>query len=394
LGARRWLIEIVALAVQCAFVVPGAGTEVPAYVPSGQAVPVQARAYLQELDSYEHGEYEAAAAAVQALNVWEVRQWITAAIAEIENRILALERADVSPAEVSRLTQAQIRILRLALLVHTELVMRLREESSIESQLWLCQRILADMRHLKLPEDEHGARDREALRLLARDWYAVVVSQLQYLGNLPYLRGHLDAGLALFQDDPELVLAHGALDEASADLEFVDRSLAGDIYTRDFILESRRLLTAAAEDYQAVLQLQPGQHEAMLRLGRVSRLLGNRAGARTLYDAIIESDAAPRLKMLARLFHGELAELEKNPTEAEAQYRSAHALAPAAQSAMLAMSRLCDARGDLACARDWLERSFAAASPDRQDPWWGYLRGQAWLAGERATRLRKRGLGK
>ena len=357
-------------------------------------MPAQARAYLQELDSYEHGEYEAAAAAVQALNVGEVRQWITAALAEIEERIVALQRVDVAPAEVWRLKQSQSRILELALLVHTELVMRLRDELSLESQLWLCQRILADMRHLILPEDENGKRERAALELLARDWYAATVSQLQYMGNLPYLRGHVDAGLAIFKDDPELLLARGTLSETSADLALVDRSVADDIYTRDFILESRRMLTAAAEDYEAVLRLQPGHQEAALRLGRVNRLLGNRGRARSQYGAVLESDAVTRLQVLARLFRGELAEFEKDSAAADAEYHAAHALAPAAQSPMLAASRLCDARGDLSCARDWLERSFAAASPDRQDPWWGYLRGQAWLAGERLTRLRARGLGK
>jgi hypothetical protein len=154
------------------------------------------------------------------------------------------------------------------------------------------------------------------------------------------------------------------------------------------------MLTAAAEDYEAVLRLQPGHQEAALRLGRVSRLLGNRGRARSHYAAVVGSDAVTRLKVLARLFRGELAELEKDATAADAEYRAAHALAPSAQSPMLAASRLCDARGDLSCARDWLERSFAAAAADRQDPWWGYLRGQAWLAGERLTRLRTRGLGK
>ncbi len=382
----HWRLIGFLFAAQCALAIAA-----PA---AAQTVPAQARAYLQELDSYEHGEYEAAAAAVQALNVGEVRQWITAGLAEIEEHIVALQRGDVAPAEVWRLKQSQSRILKRALLVHTELVMRLRDELSLESQLWLCQRILADMRHLILPEDENGKRERAALELLARDWYAATVSQLQYMGNLPYLRGHVDAGLAIFKDDPELLLARGTLAETSADLALVDRSIADDIYTRDFILESRRMLTAAAEDYEAVLRLQPGHQEAALRAGRVYRLLGNRGRARSQYGAVLESDAVTRLKVLARLFRGELAELEKDTTAADAEYRAAHALAPAAQSPMLAASRLCDARGDLSCARDWLERSFAAAAPDRQDPWWGYLRGQAWLAGERLTRLRARGLGK
>ena len=116
--------------------------------------------------------------------------------------------------------------------------------------------------------------------------------------------------------------------------------------------------------------------------------------ARRLYDEVKANSAVPRLKVLARLFSGELAELEKDAKTADAEYRAAHALAPAAQSPMLAVSRLCDAGGDSACAKEWLRRSFAAASPERQDPWWGYLRGQAWLLRDRLAQLRARGLGR
>jgi len=360
---------------------------------AGQPVSAAAKAYLQELDSYERGEREATVAALQGLNVWDVRQWITAAIAELDARIAALQTAAVGPAEVKRLRREQIRVLTLALVVHTDLVLRIRDPARLESQLWLCQRILADIRHLKAAEGDTGEQ-RSALLPLVRDWYVVVVSQMQYLGNHPYLRGHISAGLAMFPDDAELLLARGTVAETDADLAFVDRSLADAIYTRDFVRKGGDLLRAAVSDYQAALRVQPGLHEATLRLGRVTRLLGNRTRAQALYTNVAEGDAVTRLKFLARLFRGELAELEKDATRAEAEYRAAHALAPAAQSPMLAVSRLCDARGDSGCARDWLRRSFDAASPDRQDPWWGYLRGQAWLVNERFARLRTRGLGR
>ena len=361
---------------------------------TGQPVSAAAKAYLLELDSYEHGERDAALAALQGVNVWDVRQWITATLADLDARIFALQAAEVAPAEVARLRQEQVRVLTLALVVHTDLVLRIRDPAGLESQLWLCQRILADLRHLKTAEDDEGDRERTALLPVVRDWYLVVVSHLQYLGNHPYLRGHITAGLAIFNNDPELLLARGTVAETDADLALVDRSLADAIYTRDFVRRASDLLRSAANDYQAALRVQPGLHEATLRLGRVSRLLGNRGRAKSLYGEIAASDAAPRLKFLAHLFRGELAELEKDGTSAEAEYRAAHALRPGAQSPMLAVSRLCDARGDAACARGWLRRSFDAVSPDRQDPWWGYLRGQAWLVGERFAQLRETVLGR
>ena len=59
---------------------------------------------------------------------------------------------------------------------------------------------------------------------------------------------------------------------------------------------------------------------------------------------------------------------------------------------MLALSRICDARGDTPCAQAWLVRSLNAAKPTREDYWWTYRRGQTWRLEERFTELRRQGL--
>ena len=70
---------------------------------------------------------------------------------------------------------------------------------------------------------------------------------------------------------------------------------------------------------------------------------------------------------------------------ADQLYRESLALMPVAQAPSLALSRLADSRGDLRDARRWLQRSFVAVGPRREDPWW------ADSAGTRAASRRAPG---
>jgi Tfp pilus assembly protein PilF len=60
--------------------------------------------------------------------------------------------------------------------------------------------------------------------------------------------------------------------------------------------------------------------------------------------------------------------------EARQSYERAKAVAPTAQSPLLALSRLAEEAGDRAAARDLIERvlELPQVEPERADPWWVY----------------------
>jgi tetratricopeptide (TPR) repeat protein len=239
-----------------------------------------------------------------------------------------------------------------------------------------------------------GRPEWEAMKLFLRDWYLVVASRLQSADQPAYLKSHVREGLELLKDDPELLLTRGTISEGEADIAVVDRSVASDIYTSDYVHRWRQYMSAAGGDYEAATRRQPGLHEATLRWGRVNTHLGDRKAARRALDDVAASDAPPQLRYMAQLFLGDLAEREQQPDRARAAYESALALFPTAQAPMLALSQLCDSAGESECARRWLSQSMAATGRGRLDPWWTYLRGQTWLADQRLVAFRARGLQK
>ena len=190
------------------------------------------------------------------------------------------------------------------------------------------------------------------------------------------------------------MLARGSISEGEADVAIVDRSLSAEVYKSGFIERWRNYMSAAGRDYQEAARNQADLHEATLRWGRINRHLGDRRAARRALGQVASSDAPTALKYLARIFLGELSELEQQPADAVTEYQAALALVPSAQAPMLALSRLCDAAADVPCASQWLQRSFDATRRNRVDPWWQYQRGQAWMLEGRLARFRAEGLGK
>ena len=359
-------------------------------------------AYLSLLQRYESGDYEGAAKAALTLNPAAAHELGRLVIIEdIKDQIVQLKRLKVAtpdaPTEhlLTQLRRERLRRLKLTLLVHTEAALRLAAPGPLGDQLTLARGWVTFLRGLE--EDEWGSLEQdgwEGQQRFVRDWYLVVASHLQAADQPRYLKAHVTSGLGLFRDDPELLLARGSISESEADVAVVDRSLSAEVYKSGFIERWRNYMSAAGRDYQAAARNQADLHEATLRWGRINRHLGDRRTARRALGQVAASDAPTALKYLARIFLGELSELEQQPAEAVTEYQAALALVPSAQAPMLALSRLCDAAADVPCASQWLQRSFDATRRNRVDPWWQYQRGQAWMLEGRLARFRAEGLGK
>ncbi|MBK5297391.1 MAG: hypothetical protein JJE40_09545 [Vicinamibacteria bacterium] len=363
----------------------------PAVAQPGTA---QVTAYLALLQRYESGDYEGAARTALTMKPAAAHELGRLVIIEdIKDQMVLLQRLKAATPDVpigsrlNQLRQERLRRLKLTLLVHTEAALRVTAQGPLGDQLTLARGWVTFLRSLE--QDEWEGQER-----FVRDWYLVVASHLQAADQPRYLKAHVTSGLELFRGDPELLLARGSISEGEADVAIVDRSLSAEVYTSGLMQRWRNFMSAAGRDYQEAARNQADLHEATLRWGRINRHLGDRRAARRALGQVAASDAPTPLKYLARIFLGELSELEQQPADAVAEYQAALALVPSAQAPMLALSRLCDAAADDPCASQWLQRSFDATRRNRVDPWWQYQRGQAWMLEGRLTRLRAEGLGK
>jgi tetratricopeptide (TPR) repeat protein len=331
---------------------------------AAQDVAAQREAYLAVLERYAAGDADGAAKDALAMDVRSTRR-------------LAREMSEAGSATKPR----RPRRLKLIVLLHTEAALR----TATPRQQLLVAKDAVD-RLWK------GWKDDDAIRPFIRDWFLVVVSHLQSIGDLALLAPHIDAGLGAFDGDPELLLARGWLSESRAERAVVDRSLVREIYELDYQGRWRQRLAIAAGDYRGALRRNAVLHEATLRLGRVGALRGDDDEARRAFEQVVSGTAPASLKYLAHLFLGELAEGAGDRAAARAAYEAALGYVPAAQAPKLSLSRLSVLGGDLTDARGWVARALAETAPERSDPWWHYRRGQAWLGQARLDEFRRRGL--
>jgi tetratricopeptide (TPR) repeat protein len=384
----------------------------------------ESEAFLALLGRYEAGDYPGAAAAASRMDVETARAVARQLIDDIDREMVELRRLKAASKEApteslqSELKRERVRRMRLTLLVHTEAALTASNMKALGGQLTLAREAAGRLRRLEdesvadgplnitvtdpgaaappMPSQAQGAPpvrpEWEATKLLLRDWYLVVASRLQSADQPAYLKSHVREGLELLKDEPELLLTRGTISEGEAAAAVVDRSVAGEIYTSDYVHRWRQYMSGAGGDYEAATRRQPDLYEATLRRGRVNALLGDRKAARRAFDDVAASGAPAQLRYMAQLFLADLAEREQQPDRARAAYEAALAMFPTAQAPMLALSQLCDSAGDSECARRWLSQSMAATGRGRLDPWWAYLRGQAWLADQRLAAFRARGL--
>ena len=370
------------------------------------------RAYLALLERYASGDVEGAVAGVLRVDPVQARDVVRALVEEIEVQLTRLRQLSATtrgeaPVEARRngLRRQRLRILKLALLLHTDAAVRVRvphDHLHLASGTAVHRlRLLQDdyRRHGPTRDDVPPAERTTAaeaewteVNALVRDWYLAAIAHLFKVRLPDLLRAFIPAALKAFENDAELLLARGSYWEYEAMTMVVDRSLAREIYMSRVLTLAQQRAGWAADDFARALRVRPDLHEARLRLGHACALRGRNTEAAAAFAAVATSDAPPNLRYLARVFAGEQADQAGDAVAARQHYEAALQLYPAAQRPKLALSAACFSAGDRACADTWLERSMAEVSADRADPWWTYADGQAWLADRRLAAFRARGL--
>jgi tetratricopeptide (TPR) repeat protein len=369
--------------------------------------------YEALLERYASGDYEGAADAAAAMSADDVRGVLAAANEEATQQ--RIRRRSLGLAEIERLRAKELRFLVRSVLLQTEAATRTSRDRFVE-RLTLARDGLLRLeefgREVRLPPADDGApgllyapaparvMERSwlknarwpALRVFAWQWHVTVATMLQATHSFEPLDTFVEDALREFRRDPDLLLARGSLYETRAGAEVIDASVARDIYTDLHRNRHRDRLLRAASDFGQAIRQDPALYEAHLRLGRVRFLLGEHDRAEEALRAASVPGAPLLVRYLAAVFGGGVAEASRDEASARQSYERALDLLPGAQAPMLALSRLCDARGDTACARRWLVASLNEVDPKREDYWWTYPRGQTWRIAERIAELRRLGL--
>jgi hypothetical protein len=215
--------------------------------------------------------------------------------------------------------------------------------------------------------------DKLETRDFGRRWYALASSI--YLASTDPRTASLfiDRGQRLFKNDARLHMLAGAADEMRSHIA------DGNVHDRQTIRltppSGSRTLLLAESNYRRALELDHTLDEARLRLGRVFFLRNDPKAAHVQLEPVARGSARPRLRYLAHLFLGAVAEYQHDLAGARLEYHDALAICPECQTPYISLTFVEQALGHNEAARDLMAR-YAALSPDAAaDPWWFYQNG-------------------
>lgn len=280
-----------------------------------------------------------------------------------------------------------VRFLLAAMMLHTEASLRTPDVGQMHAQLALArtaEKALSDAAgeldphvwnnvKFEVPQGPgSGFVTKGDVDRARHDWLVIVTIGYHARSVMAGLDRFIASALYRHPKDPALELCLGVYLERIARFTIVDDSLAREINPFELVQDSRRKLDKAIQAYQEAARAPELAAEAHLRMGRIHAQQGELTQARAELEPLSAAAQPPFIKYLALLLLGKVDEIDRKPEAATARYRAALELFPTSQAPFIALSRLADQRGDMAGARDWLERSFALSTSHRVDPWWLY----------------------
>jgi tetratricopeptide (TPR) repeat protein len=340
------------------------------------------------------------ASANHAAALREIQQWplpeIAAAVSELKRRGKRLRSVPGAPDEIAFSTveaavlmHAEAGLLSLQAVSKAEAKTHLgasvtlyqwSREAASEARNWASQRAALDARHGRLTP---GQEIRE--RIDRRDFYVALAAAALALGSPPTAHPFAEKARQVAPLDPEVQLAFGCVAE----------SLAEEMLLQHLASEAGPLRDQADRALRDALALDPGLHEARLRLGRLLLVRGRLIEAEPVLDEVEAHAGDNRQRYLARLFLGRLADRGGHPDEAARAYARALLGWPDSQAARLALAWSLERSSGPTAARPLISASLAASRRlDRAaDPWWLYPFGPPGLAAAALDRVWKRALG-
>ena len=328
--------------------------------------------YLTALASYRAGDLAAAFGKLQELGESEVT--------EITRRLM---RPDVAGAS------SWPRLLTAAILLHTEAFL-IRSEAGpwptgdvyLLTAHSLVRRLLALAR-----EGQPGIGESE--RMLARDWYLLLVSVQHGRADIGRSRAYLEEALKSFPKDAHLTLALGADHEMLSDQSagYVNYFDTDGRFRRQSEVDADDELGEAIRYMEQAVVLDPKQVEGRLRLGRLLYRRGELDRAAQELDAARQLTSQDELRYLALVFRGMVEAARGQYERADSFYTDALRLLPTGQMAAIAKAETAYLRGRVGEAAATIQATLQQAKKD--DPWWVYNIGEWWHFEHRLEWIRK-----
>jgi hypothetical protein len=245
---------------------------------------------------------------------------------------------------------------------------------------------------------ELAARPGEGPRAAA--WYRATAALMQQWGDCDLLGVHLEAGQALFVDDPVLALYQGTLRQTFGDprlyaylrkrgsTEGLGKPPLASRHGASTGSSSSRLgqmprgapnatrveLGIAKRELRRAITLDPMLHEARIRLAHVLSRLGEHQEAVEVVRPALDVDLPPFSEFYGALVLGRSEEQLGRFAAAGVAYARAAARFPGAQSAAIGLSRVALAQGRAPDALKTLVDVVGPFSTEQPDPWSAYLK--------------------
>jgi len=195
------------------------------------------------------------------------------------------------------------------------------------------------------------ASTRERANTAAARWYYFVASLLTSAKQMEQAAWYVREGFAAFPRNAALYLVRGTIAEVS-----IQAGSRRDL--SDLPMNSRErarveaLARRATDDYLRALSVDNHLALAHLHIGWLRLILGDNR-ARSELEAAAADAATSRIRYLAHLFLGAVAERGKRLEDARREYAEALAAGPGFQSAYMALSRAEEALATAAAPRSW-----------------------------------------
>ena len=331
----------------------------------------------------------------------EIRQWpppaIEAAVADLRRQGKKLRSVQSAPDEIA------FRTVEAAVLMHAEAgLLSLQALSLAESEVhlrasttlfaWSRQAAATARNYARMgayldarhERSTPGPPIRESID--RRDFYLALASAALAIGFPPTALPFAEKARQVAPLDPEVQLVFGCVAESLAEEKLLQHRQS----------EADPLRAQAAGAFRDALALEPGLHEALLRLGRLQLVGGRLIEAAPLLEDVDRRSGDARQRYLARLFLGRVAEGRGRPDDAARLYARALEGWPDSQAARIGLAHVLERSTGPAAARPLVAASLSASRRlDRAaDPWWLYPFGPPGLAENALARVWERALGR
>jgi tetratricopeptide (TPR) repeat protein len=343
---------------------------------------------------YDLTSYLAVAAAYgsadHAAALGEIREWppgvVRAAVADLRRRSRQLRAVPTSPGDIAFGT------VEAAVLMHAEAGLLALESqnlaeaanhlgASVAVYQWSREAVVEIGNRAEAEPPELGPTPRPEIRprIDIRDFSVALAATALAAGSPTTAHPFAEKARRIAPLDPEVQLVYGCVAEGLAEEESLRH--------RESAAAAWREQAAAA--LLDALALDRSLPEARLRLGRLLVGQGHVTEAEPIIGDLETHTADDRLRYLARLFLGRLAERRGRHDEAARAYARALEAWPDSQAARLALAHAVERSSGPAAALPLVAASLAASRRlDRAaDPWWLYRFGPPGLAKTALDRL-------